>query len=713
MTIKDAFLAHYNSLHTLDLDKYIRLATALARKPMGLINLLDSQNQFILSEVGLPDLRDGRMDRCDSFCKYTSLCQKGKIFHIEDAEQDSRVKDLPVVTGFPGIRWYAGTPLVTSAGETIGAICLLDTKPGGELSSQEQEGLLDIAKCIMEELDLREDCNIATSSQKQFLTSISHEIRNPLHGISMCAELLASSETFSTIGQTSFQTMRTCVTSLSEVLDHILTVSQHASARKIKANRVPQDRIPCNLVETLENNIDSTWSASSEYNDNRTDVKVELDIDPQLLGRKFLLYRGEFARVVLNLFSNAMKYTSQGKIAVSLEMGPATNTSFQNGNKDTTVVLKLTDTGCGIAESALSEVQLPFYQSEPSNAGTGLGLYLVRCIVEDYKGELKIESALEEGTTVTATFCLEEDTTPAVTSPSNGSSLEIDYKDLRFVRYAVATSSTLAKELEGLTKIFGLTASSASYADVIIASDIHDIQTYPLTRGHVLILDTPSGSLPAAKYSSYECLHSPVGPLKLARAILRAAGSSPTDVVENAEEMVNTLRDLDLASSQSFESSGAAEAPPSAANLLLRPPSASPAVSEEPKKGLCLVVDDNVVNVRILRTFLARRGFECVSAYDGTDAVEAVMSERERHFDFILMDLNMKKMSGIEASLKIMDFQESRRLKKSTIIAISGCSDAEAEYALSCGIDHFFSKPVKLPVFAKFLEEKAEKAGNH
>ena len=130
-------------------DRITRLATRLFDVPVALVNFIDQEDQWCLSSCGL------QLDRTSlevSFCVHT-IDQKG-VMVVEDAQEDERFVDNPLVTGKPHIRFYAGAPLVAENGYRLGTLCLLDDEPRS-FSTKDQEMLSDLAGVVMDELNLR------------------------------------------------------------------------------------------------------------------------------------------------------------------------------------------------------------------------------------------------------------------------------------------------------------------------------------------------------------------------------------------------------------------------------------------------------------------------------------------------------------------------------------------------------------------------------
>jgi serine phosphatase RsbU (regulator of sigma subunit) len=144
-------------------DRVTRLAQRLFGVPMAHISFMDENRNWMKSAVGL-DVP--QVPREISFCNTT--IQQGGTFVVPDAAEDARFRDNPLVTGDPGIRFYAGHPLEAVGGERVGTLCLLDNRPR-EFSDAERELLEDLALWVEKEMTLREELDRAAEVQRALL----------------------------------------------------------------------------------------------------------------------------------------------------------------------------------------------------------------------------------------------------------------------------------------------------------------------------------------------------------------------------------------------------------------------------------------------------------------------------------------------------------------------------------------------------------------
>ncbi len=147
-----AALQRYKILYTAaeaEFDDFTRLAAQLCDTPIARISLVDADRQWFKSRLGLDEQET---PRDISFCGHA--IHGHELFEVPDALHDVRFQDNPMVTGPPGIRFYAGVPLITPDGHGIGTLCVLDTKPR-LLSAQQRDALLTFGRQLLWKLELR------------------------------------------------------------------------------------------------------------------------------------------------------------------------------------------------------------------------------------------------------------------------------------------------------------------------------------------------------------------------------------------------------------------------------------------------------------------------------------------------------------------------------------------------------------------------------
>lgn len=147
-----AALDSYQILDTVaeaDFDDLAKLAAQICGMPMALISLIDARRQWFKAAIGLDAAETPREI---AFCAHA--IQQPGLFTVEDATRDPRFAENPLVTGDPNLRFYTGAPLVSPEGFPLGALCVLDTKPG-QLTDEQRYALAILARQVVVQLELR------------------------------------------------------------------------------------------------------------------------------------------------------------------------------------------------------------------------------------------------------------------------------------------------------------------------------------------------------------------------------------------------------------------------------------------------------------------------------------------------------------------------------------------------------------------------------
>ncbi len=191
---EQARLQALRRLHILDtpeeeaFDAIARLAAAATKAPIGLISLVDAHRQWFKAYVGLEACETSRSV---SFCAHAIVV--GELFEIEDASQDPRFMDNPLVRGDPGIRFYAGMPLVLPGGEAVGTLCVIDRVPR-RLDAAQRMALEILARSVVTELELRQrvvELETEVTRRQEAEMRIMHlATRDPLTGLPNRAALM-------------------------------------------------------------------------------------------------------------------------------------------------------------------------------------------------------------------------------------------------------------------------------------------------------------------------------------------------------------------------------------------------------------------------------------------------------------------------------------------------------------------------------------------
>ncbi|KAL2803168.1 two-component sensor protein histidine protein kinase [Aspergillus granulosus] len=440
-------------------------------------------------------------------------------------------------------------------------------------------GVLGFCSSLMTE-DSRIRSQEADNKKAAFIGSISHELRSPLHGILAAVEFLFE-QTMSNSAMLLLDTIRACSQTLLDVFEQILDFSKINSFRRRSRRGGPlplgADLSPVttqrglqslyilkevDIVTIVEDAIESICSganhlnfiqsgdtsaheqASNGFAGGSTRVDISLDINKR--DWIFSLNPGALRRIVMNVFGNALKYTSEGYICVKMEIQKKNKTASRDGFD--TVLLTISDTGRGISNDYLRHhLFTPFMQENPLSPGTGLGLSLVNSIVRSLKGTIKIKSLVETGTMVKIAIPLmrpegperilniaardgppgsPEDVVNSVKQALKGKTVSFVGPEDISTRSPPPSALTITKYL---THWFGIPLqkwSSGLSADLVIADETQLHRLHGLTE-QTLLLILHRERHPSRRKSTglnhlrahIEWLNFPCGPYRLARTI--------------------------------------------------------------------------------------------------------------------------------------------------------------------------------------------------
>ncbi|KAJ9605283.1 hypothetical protein H2200_009940 [Cladophialophora chaetospira] len=434
---------------------------------------------------------------------------------------------------------------------------------------------------------------------------------------------------------------------------------------------------------------------------------------------------GNWRRILLNLLGNALKYTSSGLITVTLARGKRDATTL---NSSEMVELVVTDTGRGMSQTYLqNHLYTPFTQENNLSPGVGLGLSIVRSLVDILNGSVHISSEQGVGTTVTLrlpALVLEEpaETQKEVYLERKGQKVYFlgPKSNLRPPRQEVVVNAfkDQVKNWLGVDVIDANDLSSIGAGTLVILEDdipwLIAAQDNNISNSEIpansclLVLGMATSTEILAKAQprrKVQTLSVPFGPRKLAKAMKACfdlvitrngetnTGLAGADTTVNQSSIpshpIEPLQDLTLSASE-----------PASSHLPTNTTAVSKPVSLNHN---LLLVDDNAINLKLLVTFASKLGCTFTAVSNGREALEAYQTSRER-FNYVLMDLSMPIMDGFAATSAIRSFERAQGLTSTVVMALSGLgSQKDRQEAANCGMDLFLTKPVSLKRLQQIL----------
>ena len=514
----------------------------------------------------------------------------------------------------------------------------------------------------------------ANQAKSNFLQTMSHDIRTPMNGIIGMTAIAAAHIDDKERVQDSLQKITQASRHLLALINEVLDMS------KIESGKVSLSEEEFNLSDLIDNLITMTRPQIAEHGH---ELKVSIrDVQHELVIGDSLHIQQAF----VNLMSNAIKYTPNGG---RIDLGIRELPSGQARIGCYEFVFK--DNGIGMSEEYMAHIFEPFTRAEDGRIshiqGTGLGMPITRNIVRMMGGDIRVESCLNQGTTFTVTIFLKLQETEKK-------------ENARFAELSVLVADDDEMSMESAVSILeelGMTAEGVLSGEE--ALDLVVVHHEERRDYNAVILDWKMPGMDG---------------VETARAIRTRVGREVPIIILSAYDWTDIEEEARAAGVNAFISKPLFKSRLERVFEELVGEEKTEEAGASPLKDLedmdlsayrCLLVEDNELNAEIAMDILEETGMSVEHVWDGAEAVEAVTGAEDGRYDLVLMDIQMPRMNGYDATRAIR--ASAREYCKSVpIIAMTANAFAEdVQAARTAGMNEHIAKPLDMKVLARVLNK--------
>ena len=536
-----------------------------------------------------------------------------------------------------------------------------------ELEAKNQE-LAKSEKALSDALVAAEHANRAKTT---FLNNMSHDIRTPMNAIVGFTALAASHID-------NEEQVKDYLGKIAVSSEHLLSLINDV----LDMSRIESGKMT--LEETDVHLPDVVHDLRTIIQSNVTSKQLELFIDTQdVVHEDIIIDKLRLNQVLLNLLSNAIKFTpSGGTISFRVIEKPSSSEGVANFE------FQIKDNGIGMSEEFQKTIFEAFTREQTSTVsgiqGTGLGMAITKNIVDMMGGTITVVS--EEG---------------------KGSEFTVD------IPCKISGKSAKPERVPELDGLRALVADDDTHTCLSVCSMLREIGMRPVwtNYGKEAVIRAKEAVDQADEFNVYiiDWLMPDQNGIETVRQIRKFIGDSTPIIILTAYDWADIEQEAKEAGVTAFCSKPLFMS--ELRDVLAKPFTSSVDDSDQsvtPRDfsgKRVLLVEDNEMNQMIAEMVLKDSGFEVEIASDGVEAIETMKAAPAGHFDIILMDIQMPRMDGYEATRQIRSLEDAEKANIPIVAVTANAFEEDANLALSVGMNGHLAKPYDIPKILETLNE--------